>query len=70
MRKKHLKVAHCPEVIISHDTKDRNLANERKKHYAKWTDLLKAKWGFDDYYYCDKKTYLAGDGCKRKSNFA
>ncbi len=70
MRNKRLKVAHCPEVMVKHDTKDRKLADDRRKTFKRWSTSLKEKWGFSDYYYCDRSLYFKSDGCTRTRNFA
>ena len=67
MRKQRAKVAYCPNVVVTHITKDRSLARTRKMYYKKWTIHLKQKWQFHEYYYCkDPSLYLVSDLCPEK----
>lgn len=70
MRKQHLKVAHCSDVVIDHNTKDRTLAKQRTSYFQTWSKLLKIKWGFDDYYYCNPSDYYHLHDCDKTKNFS
>ena len=64
MRKGRAKVAHCPNVRIRHGDSDTSLRKRRKLHFEEWSNHLKAKWQFQEYYYCKcPADYLQNDGC-------
>ena len=64
MRKGRAKVAHCPNVHIRHNDKDTSLRKRRKLHYKAWSNHLKVKWQFEEYYYCKyPAAYLECDYC-------
>ena len=66
MRKGRAKVAHCPNVRVRHDDSDISLRNRRRVHFEEWTNHLKAKWQFQEYYYCKcPADYLENDGCRQ-----